>query len=372
MKYDYLIVGAGFSGAVLAERLANAGKKILIVDRRDHIGGNCYDYKDTNGITLHQYGPHIFHTKVKRVWDYMSRFTDWHHYFHRVLAVVEGRPVTVPFNLDSIRDLFPPSLSDRLERLLLDKFGYGEKIPILKLMEEYDKDLKFLADYIYKHVFLGYTVKQWDLKPEDLDFSVSARIPVYVSRDDRYFQDQYQGIPENGYTEVFKKIIDHENIELRLNQEFKDMGDEIQYDKLIFSGTVDSYFNYKLGKLPYRSLRFNFRTIDKEYFQAAAQVNYPNNYDFTRITEFKHFLNEKSEKTTIAEEYSQKFIEGENDPYYPIPSDETAEIYAKYQAEAEKLKGKVYFIGRLGRYKYLNMDQTIDEALDLFDEITGE
>ncbi|MFP4527341.1 MAG: UDP-galactopyranose mutase [Candidatus Kapaibacterium sp.] len=368
MKYDYLIVGAGFSGSVLAERIAaRLDKKVLLIDRRDHIAGNAYDYADETGVMVHKFGPHIFHTNMKHVWDYLSQFTEWHFYFHHVLAVVEGRQVPVPFNLNSIYMLFPPEMASRLERRLIEKFGYGLKIPILKLRETADPDLKFLADYIYKHVFYGYTRKQWGHSPEEMDSSVTARIPVYISRDDRYFQDAYQGIPARGYTEMFRRMTSHPNITLRPGTDFSEFSDS-EYDKLIYTGPIDEYFDYMHGELPWRSLEFKFRTLDIPQFQQVAQVNYPNNYDFTRITEFRHFLAQNTSQTTIAEEYPMDFVPGRNDPYYPIPRPETQELFQKYAAEAEKLRGRVYFAGRLANYKYYNMDEVCGVALQMFEK----
>lgn len=366
MKYDFLIVGAGFSGSILAERIANVmNKKVLLIDKRNHIAGNCYDEKGNNGIIVHKYGPHIFHTNDKNVWNYLSGFTDWYSYEHKVLAVIDGKKIPVPFNLNSIHLSFSQHKAQELENLLITNFGYEAKIPILKLKENHHSILKELADYIYNYVFLGYTVKQWGVKPEELDISVTARIPVFVSRDNRYFQDKFQGIPLDGYTALFNNILKNPNIEIRLNTYFKDLSD-VEYDALIYTGPIDSYFNYKYGRLPYRSLKFDFETLNIELFQETAQVNYPNDYDFTRITEFKHFLDYPPIKqTTIAREYSMDYKEGENEPYYPVPSDASDNIYKLYKKETENLKN-VYFIGRLADYKYYNMNQVVARALNFF------
>lgn len=370
MKYDFVIVGAGFAGCVLAERLANVlDKKVLVIEKRKHIGGNCYDYSDENGIIVHKYGPHIFHTNNKKVWDYLSQFTSWHFYFHKVLAVVEGKKVPVPFNLNSVDILFPENLALKFSEKLAQKYGYGLKIPILKLMDETDSDLKFLADYIYSNVFDGYTTKQWGLKPTELDYSVTSRVPILIGRDDRYFQDVFQGIPKNGYTRIFENMLNHKNIQILLNTDYRDVVDDIKYDKMIFTGEIDYFFNYEFGKLPYRSLEFEFRTIHSNYFQETAQINYPNNYEFTRITEFKHFLPYKNDTTTIALEFPKPYEKGINEPYYPIPRPENNELYHKYLNLTTQLKGKVYFVGRLAEYKYYNMDQVIASALLLFEKI---
>ncbi len=366
MKYDYLIVGAGFAGAVIAERIANElNKKVLIIDRRNHIGGNCFDYINEYGIIVHQFGPHIFHTNSKKVWDYISNFTKWNIYFHHVLAMVDGKNIPVPFNLNSIYQIFPKKYAEKLEHLLIDKYDYGVKIPILKLIENSDKDLKFLADFIYKNVFLGYTMKQWGLKPEELDFSVSSRVPVHISKDDRYFQDNYQGIPIKGYTSIFGKMLAHENIEIRLKTDFKSISED--YGELIYTGMIDEYFNYIHGELPYRSLEFELKSFDFPAYQEVSQVNYPNNFDFTRITEFKHFLPQKSNFTTIAYEFPKAYQKGLNEPYYPIPKEENDIIYQKYKNEALSLSGKVHFVGRLAEYKYYNMDQVVGVALSHFE-----
>lgn len=368
MKFDFLIVGAGYSGCVLAERItSHSDKKVLIVDKRDHIAGNAYDYYNDNGILIHKYGPHLFHTKMLKVWEYLSQFTDWYPYYHRVLAVIEGKKVPIPFNFNSIYTLFPTKYAEKLELKLLEKYKYGTKIPILKLIETDDPDLKFLADYIYKYVFLGYNLKQWGFKPEELESSVSGRIPVFLSRDNRYFQDQYQSIPRAGYTAMFTKIISNKNIHLLLKTDYKDIIDSVKFDKLIFTGPIDEFFSYSHGELPYRSLKFDLKTLNQEYFQELTQVNYPNNHKYTRITEFKHLTGQNHKQTTIAYEYPQDYIIGENDPYYPVPRNENHEKFAKYKADAEKLEN-VFFTGRLANYKYYNMDETTMAALQLFEK----
>ena len=339
-KVKNLIVGCGLSGIVLAERLASQKhEEVLIIDRRNHIGGNIYDYKDKEtGITVHQYGPHVFHTNSKEVWDYLSQFTQWHRFMYRVKAVMDGIEVNIPFNLDSLHKVFPRSLADKLEVKLLEKFGFNKKVPILELRQSNDKDLEFLAQYVYEKVFLGYTVKQWGVKPEDLDPSVSGRVPIYISRDDRYFQDKYQAIPEDGYTAMVKKILDNQLIKVELNMDFNQVRNEIEYERLFFSGAIDEYFNYELGRLPYRSLDIVFKTHNREYLQSGPQMNYPENYDYTRSVEYKYYLDEKADKTIVSYEYSCPYKEGKNERYYPIPDKDNQELYEKYSAKAKELE----------------------------------
>lgn len=369
-KVKNLIVGCGLSGVVLAERLAKElGEEVLIIDKRSHIGGNIYDYKDKQtGITVHQYGPHVFHTKNKQVWDYLSQFTEWHRFMYRVKAVIDGIEVNIPFNLDSLHKVFPHYLAEKLEKKLIDKFGYNKKIPILELRRRNDRDLEFLADYIYVKVFLGYTVKQWGVKPEELDPSVSGRVPVYTSRDSRYFQDEYQGIPAAGYTAMVQNMLDHPLIKIRLNTDFKEIRGQIEYERLFFTGAIDEYFDYELGKLPYRSLDIVFKTHDKEYLQSGPQLNFPENYDYTRSVEYKYYLDEKSTQTVVSYEYPCPYENGKNERYYPIPDEDNQKLYERYLQRAAQLKN-VYFLGRLGDYKYYNMDQTVERALNLFEEM---
>ncbi len=369
-KVKNLIVGCGLSGVVLAERLAKQfHEEVLIIDRRNHVGGNIYDYQDAEtNITVHKYGPHVFHTNDKAVWNYLSQFTDWHRFMYRVKAVMDGIEVNIPFNLDSLHKVFPRQLAEKLEEKLINKFGFNKKIPILELRKTQDADLEFLADYVYQKVFLGYTVKQWGVKPEDLDKSVSGRVPVYISRDSRYFQDKYQGIPANGYTAMIEKMLQNPLIKVELNTDFKDILSHIEYERLFFSGAIDEYFNYALGRLPYRSLNIVFKTHNCEYLQSGPQINFPENYDYTRSVEYKYYLDEKSDKTIVSYEYSCPYKEGKNERYYPIPNNDNQQLYNRYLSKAQKLKN-VYFIGRLGDYKYYNMDQTVARALALFKEL---
>lgn len=368
MKCDFLIVGAGLSGSILAERIATAlNKKVVIIDRRQHIAGNIFDYRNQDGQLIHKYGPHIFHTNSQKQWDYITKFTEMYPYFHRVLGFVDGEFIPVPFNFNSLYKVFPQKFAKSLERKLISKFGFGVKIPILNLKNDEDKDVQFLADYIYKNVFLNYTIKQWGLSPEELDPSVTSRIPVFLSRDNRYFQDKYQGIPTNGYTKIVENMLNHSNIKVLLNTDYNEIKNDIDYKYLIYTGAIDEYFDYRFGELPYRSLNFTFESLNTSKFQEVAQVNYPNNFDYTRITEFKHFLPNYSDKTTIAYEYPIEFIKGFNDRYYPIPKAENRELYEKYLKFAKETQPNVFFIGRLAEYKYYNMNEVVGVALSLFE-----
>lgn len=362
-----LIVGCGLSGAVVARCLADRGESSLIIDRRSHIAGNIFDYKDSEtGIIVHQYGPHVFHTNVKKVWDFLSRFTNWNYYIHKAEALIDNNLVNIPFNLNTLYKVFPNSFAHTLENKLINLFGYNVKVSIMKLKENEDNDLKFLSEFIYEKVFKNYTIKQWGLSPELIDPMVMSRVPVYISRDNGYFQDIYQGIPLLGYTKMVENMLDNELIKVKLNTDYTSIDDLSSYSKIFFTGSIDEFFDYKYGVLPYRSLRFEIEHRDVEFFNNCAQTNYPNNYDFTRITEHKYFLNNKSDTTVISMEYSSAFELGKNERYYPIANEQSAAIYNKYFDEAKKISN-LCFIGRLGDYKYYNMDQTVERAMSLFD-----
>ena len=362
-----LVVGAGFSGAVTAHLLADKlGEKVLVIDKKEHIAGNSYDYTDENGIKIHKYGSHIFHTNNEKVWEFLKNFTDLNTYMHRVVAVIDGIETTIPFNINTLYDVLPKSLAKRLEEKLLDTFEYNTKVPILEFQKQNDSDLKFLADYVYEKVFLHYTNKQWGTSPKEVDSAVTARVLVFISCDDRYFQDKYQGIPVCGYTRTIEKMLKHPNIEIKLNTDYKDIKGD--FKRIFYTGPIDEFFDYKFGQLPYRSVNFKLETHNHEYYQCNAVVNYPCNYDFTRIHEYKYYLNDISSKTVIAKEYSEDFVLGKNERYYPVPKEENKKLYDRYSAEAEKLNN-VYFLGRLGDYKYYNMDQAIERALEVFERI---
>lgn len=369
MRYNWLIVGAGFTGGILAERLASQlSQNVLLIDKRTHIGGNAYDEPDEHGILVHKYGPHIFHTNDEKVWNYLSEFTEWLAYEHRVMAVIDDRFVPVPFNLNSLETVFPAAYAERLERALVRAYGIDANVPILRMREHPDPEIRSLSDYVYSNVFENYTLKQWGLRPEELAPTVTGRVPVRIGRDDRYFQDTYQAMPKNGFTPMFRRILAHSNITLELGCDFGDLGTDIEYDRMVYTGPIDAFFDYIHGELPYRSLRFEFEHMECEWLQPVATINYPNSEAYTRITEFKRLTGQRANSTSIVREYPQAYIPGENDPYYPVPLS-NRDLYARYESEAQKLGGRVLFAGRLGDYKYYNMDQAVGRALQLFREI---
>ncbi len=362
--FDYLIVGAGYAGSVLAERLARgSGKKVLLVDRRPHIGGNAYDCYDDAGILIHKYGPHIFHTNSREVFEYLSTFTEWRPYEHRVRASVDGQLVPIPINLDTINQLY----GLKLNSMEVEDFfsSLAEARESIRTSE--DVVVARVGRELYEKFFRGYTRKQWGLDPSQLDAMVTSRVPVRTNRDDRYFTDTYQAMPQRGFTKMFEAMLDHPNIKILLNCDYRDVKDEIAYDKLIFTGPVDEFFDYRYGKLPYRSLRFDFRTVNQEQVQPVAVVNYPNEHLYTRVTEFKHLTGQEHPKSTLVYEFPQN----EGDPYYPVPRPENAELYKKYQALAEATPD-VQFVGRLATYKYYNMDQVVGQALAVYSRIVGQ
>lgn len=372
-KITNIVVGAGFSGATIANLIANnLNEKVIVIDQKNHIAGNCYDYRDQNGIMIHKYGSHIFHTNNKKVWEYLKQFTDFNTYMHEVVGVIDGIEAHIPFNFNTLYQVFPTTMAKNIEKKLLSKFEYNTKIPILEFQKQNDDDLKYLANYVYEKIFLNYTTKQWGKAPQEIDGAVTARVPVFLSKDNRYFQDKYQGIPLNGYTKIVKKMLSHPNIKIILNKNFKNFKDKninlLKNARIFYTGSIDEYFNYKFGQLLYRSVNFKFEEHNMEFYQSHACINYPNNYDFTRVHEYKHYLSDKSSKTVIAKEYSEAFILGKNERYYPINSEENKKLYDKYLIEAQK-ENNVHFLGRLGDYKYYNMDIAIARAMELFEEI---
>jgi UDP-galactopyranose mutase len=363
MMFDYLIVGAGFAGSVLAERLAREDDaRVLIIDKRPHIAGNAFDFYDDAGILVHRYGPHIFHTNSPEVFAYLSRFTEWRPYQHRVLASVDGHLVPIPINLDTINTLFGLSLN--AEQVAEYLASVAE--PRERILTAEDAVVSKVGRQLYNAFFRGYTRKQWGVEPTELDAQVTARIPTRTNRDDRYFTDRYQVMPRHGYTRMFERMLDHPNIKIMLNTGYREIRDVVPYRELIWTGPVDEFFDYRFGPLPYRSLEFRFETHDVESFQAVGTINFPNDYDFTRVTEFKHLTGQRHPLTTIVYEYPR----AEGDPYYPIPRPENGERYKEYERLAEETPG-VHFAGRLGTYRYYNMDQVVAQSLKTWERIRG-
>ncbi len=361
--FDYLIVGAGLAGSVLAERLATKlGKKVLIVDKRNHIAGNTYDYYNNDGILVHKYGPHIFHTNSRDVFDYLGKFTTWRPYEHRVLASVDGMMVPIPINLNTINLLYGLNLNSGE----VDAFLESKAEKKSKVITSEDVVLNKVGRELYEKFFKGYTKKQWDLDPSELDASVTARIPTRTNRDDRYFTDTYQAMPLHGYTKMFEQMLSHPNIKVMLNTDYKEIANIFPFKEMIYTGPIDYYFNNCYGKLPYRSIDFKFETIEAQQFQPTGTVNYPNEHPYTRITEFKYLTGQKHNKTSIVYEYPK----ADGDPYYPVPRSENAELYKRYQLLAAATPN-VYFTGRLATYKYYNMDQVVAQSLTLFKKIAA-
>jgi len=362
--FDYLIVGAGFAGAVLAERLASqAGKKVLICDRRNHIAGNAYDHYDEHGLLVHKYGPHIFHTNSTEVFDYLSQFTEWRPYEHRVLAEVDGQLLPIPINRTTVNKLYGMNLQTEEECA-----AYFQSVaePKEQIRTSEDAVVSKVGRDLYQKFFEHYTRRHWGLDPKELDASVAARVPARNNTDDRYFTDKFQAMPLHGYTRMFEKMLSHPNIKVMLNTDYREILDVIPYKEMIYTGPVDEFFEYRFGKLPYRSLAFKHETHNKEQFQPQAVVNYPGPKDYNRITEFKYLTGQEHPKTSVVYEYPR----AEGDPYYPVPRPENAELYRKYKALAESTPG-VYFVGRLATYRYYNMDQVVAQAMTTFKEIAA-
>lgn len=361
--YDIVVIGAGISGAVLAQHYAAIGKKVLVLEKRDHIAGNCYDYIDDNGILVSRYGAHLFHTNSAMVWNYVNRFARWYRWEHKVLAQVDDKLVPIPVNITTVNELFGENLRTEEE---MKTWLREHREPIDIAANGRDAVLGKVGQVLYEKMFRHYTKKQWDKYPEELDASVLERIPVRTNFDDRYFSDEYQALPVGGYTKLFEKLLASPNIHIRLNTDFFDVKDQITgYAKLFYTGPIDRYFDFKHSlteKLEYRSINFVTETIDAETFQQNSVVNYPGaEVPFTRIVEYKHFGNQQAAKTTIVREYTV----AEGEPYYPVPNARNRRIYEQYKQEADALTN-VYFVGRLANYKYFNMDQAFENAIELF------
>lgn len=376
--YDVIVIGCGFAGAVVGRQLAEKGKRVLILEQRNHIGGNCYDVKDEHGILIHQYGPHIFHTNMKHVYDYLSRFTEWYNYRHEVVGSVNGNMLPIPFNLNTLELVYGKEKAKELEKILIDEYGENVKIPILELRKNQSKEIQDIAEFVYENVFLKYTMKQWGQKPEEIDPSVSGRVPVFISRDNRYFQDTYQGMPLEGYTALFRNMLNHENIEVKLNTAAKELiriedkvyvnGNEFN-GELIYTGPIDELFDCVYGRLPYRSLRFECEYYEQEHYQSHGVVNYTVSEEFTRITEYKYLTGQIHSGTTIMKEYPFAYSGKQGEiPYYAILNEENQNLYQKY---VNKLSGlpNVHLLGRLAEYRYYNIDAIVDKALSLAEQI---
>jgi UDP-galactopyranose mutase len=361
--FDYLIIGAGFAGSVIAERLAGGlGKRVVVVDKRPHIGGNAYDMFDEHGVLIHKYGPHIFHTNSREVFAYLSRFTEWYPYQHRVRAWVDGRLVPIPINLDTINELYGTSFN----AFQLGEFYKSVAEPRTEVKTSEDVMLSQVGRELYEKFFRNYTRKQWGLDPSELDATVTSRVPVRTNRDDRYFTDAYQAMPLKGFTRMFERMLDHPNIKIMLNTDYHEIENSLLYDEVVCTGPIDEYFDYRFGKLPYRSLQFQWDTVDGGLVQPVAVINYPNDHLYTRVTEFKHLTGQNHPRTTRVFEYPQ----ASGDPYYPIPRPENTALYKQYQELASATPG-VHFVGRLGTYKYYNMDQVVAQALTTAAKISG-
>lgn len=360
--FDYLIVGAGLAGSVLAERLsAGAGKKVLLCDRRSHVGGNAYDHHDDAGILVHRYGPHIFHTNSRVVFEYLSRFTEWRPYQHRVRASVDGQLLPIPINLDTVNRLYGTSLTS----FELEAFFAARAEPRERIRTSEDVIVSKVGRELYEKFFRNYTRKQWGLDPSELDAAVTARVPVRTNRDDRYFTDTYQVMPLHGFTRMVQRMLSHPGIKVLLNADYREIATVIPHLEVIYTGPIDAFFDYRYGKLPYRSLEFSFETHAREVYQPAPVINYPSEFPYTRVTEFKYLTGQEHPKTSIIYETPK----AEGDPYYPIPRPVNAELYRKYEALARDLRG-VHFVGRLATYRYYNMDQVVAQALALYAKLT--
>ena len=376
---EVIVIGAGIAGSVIARELAERGKKeVLVIEKRKHIGGNCYDTYDEHGILVHQYGPHIFHTSKERVQEYLSRFTEWYSFRHEVVARVGGQLIPVPFNLNTLHMDFPKE-ADQIEQMLIMEYGEGARVPILTLQKNENPLIRKVASYVYENIFLKYTMKQWGQTPKEIDPAVTARVPVVISRDNGYFSDKYQGMPKHGYTKMFEQMLDHENIKVDLGVDAREHlrleKGKIYFDgklfegDVIYTGAIDEFFDYQYGALPYRSLEFSFEYFEQPDFQGHSVVNYTVDEDYTRITEFKHLTGQQSEGTTIVKEYPRSYEQGKGLlPYYAINNEKNADLYEKYRQHAKEAE-HFYLLGRLAEYKYYNIDGMAERALQLADQL---
>lgn len=377
--FDSVIIGAGVAGCVAARELAEAGREVLVLEQREHIGGNCYDELDEHGILIHKYGPHIFHTREPRAYDYLSRFTKWYAFGHEVVANVHGTLIPVPFNLNTLHMVYDKEKADELEKKLIEAFGMESRVPILKLRQHSDPDICQIADYVYENIFLHYTMKQWGQTPEEIDPAVTERVPVLISYDNRYFQEPYQGMPLDGYTPMFKAMLDHPGIRVMTGVDARTRlsfeGERVFFDgkafegEVIYTGPLDELFDCRFGRLPYRSLRFDFEYLEQEDYQGHSVVNYTVSEDFTRITEFKYLTGQKAPGTTIVREYPFAYTGAKGEiPYYSIANEENQKLYERYKELLDKIPN-VYVLGRLAEYKYYNIDAMVLRALMLTDRL---
>lgn len=377
--FDSVIIGAGVAGCVAARELAEAGREVLVLEQREHIGGNCYDELDEHGILIHKYGPHIFHTREPRAYDYLSRFTKWYAFGHEVVANVHGTLIPVPFNLNTLHMVYDKEKADELEKKLIEAFGMESRVPILKLRQHSDPDIRQIADYVYENIFLHYTMKQWGQTPEEIDPAVTERVPVLISYDNRYFQEPYQGMPLDGYTPMFKAMLDHPGIRVMTGVDARTRlsfeGEQVFFDgeafegEVIYTGPLDELFDCRFGRLPYRSLHFDFEYLEQEDYQGHSVVNYTVSEDFTRITEFKYLTGQKAPGTTIVREYPFAYTGAKGEiPYYSIANEENQKLYERYKELLDKIPN-VYVLGRLAEYKYYNIDAMVLRALMLTDRL---
>ncbi len=377
--FDSVIIGAGVAGCVAARELAEAGREVLVLEQREHIGGNCYDELDEHGILIHKYGPHIFHTREPRAYDYLSRFTKWYAFGHEVVANVHGTLIPVPFNLNTLHMVYDKEKADELEKKLIEAFGMESRVPILKLRQHSDPDIRQIADYVYENIFLHYTMKQWGQTPEEIDPAVTERVPVLISYDNRYFQEPYQGMPLDGYTPMFKAMLDHPGIRVMTGVDARTRlsfeGEQAFFDgkafegEVIYTGPLDELFDCRFGRLPYRSLHFDFEYLEQEDYQGHSVVNYTVSEDFTRITEFKYLTGQKAPGTTIVREYPFAYTGAKGEiPYYSIANEENQKLYVRYKELLDKIPN-VYVLGRLAEYKYYNIDAMVLRALMLTDRL---
>lgn len=378
--YDVIIAGAGFAGSVIARECAEQGKKVLILEKRSHTGGNMFECDYSNGVRIHKYGPHIFHTSDKQVFDYLSRFTDWFPYEHKVVGLIDGQLVPIPFNFKSIDMLFDTDKAEKIKNKLIEEKGLNNKISVFELINSDDKLVRELGEFVYEKVFVHYTAKQWGTTIDKIDKSTINRVPVVIGYDDRYFNDTIQYMPQNGFTELFNNLLDNENITIKLNinanEKIKLEDGKTYFDgeefsgKIVYTGAVDELMDYKFGKLPYRSLKLVFEALDQDCYQKNSVVNYPNSEDFTRITEFKYLTGQRLDgKTVILKEYPVQYnSQQELEPYYPIINENNIEIYNKYENEL-KAYSNVILCGRLAEYKYYNMDAIVKRALEIAEKM---